>query len=93
MSTICCSPPVVLAVLGYPTAMTSPQNLPAGVAFTLDPHDPDDPEEKAGPTVGASDADAAASGADVDLSDGERDSDGVPVGEADAEADRRDSGA
>jgi len=75
--------------------MTSPQGLPVGMAFTLHPHDPDEPEEKTGPTVGAADAeaDAAASGADVPATHAERDSDGVPVGEEDAEADRRASGA
>ncbi|MCU7726203.1 hypothetical protein ODJ79_20950 [Actinoplanes sp. KI2] len=78
--------------------MTSPQGLPVGMAYVprhRDPARPDEPEEEAGPTVGASDADAdaAASGANVEITPAERDSDGVPVGEADAEADRRDSGA
>jgi hypothetical protein len=47
------------------------------------------------PTVGASDAhaDAARSGADVDLTDATHDTDGTPVGRDDAEADRRASGA
>jgi hypothetical protein len=51
-----------------------------------------DPES---PTVGSSDAaaDAARSGADVDQSDATHDSDGVPVGLDDVEADRRASGA
>ena len=46
-------------------------------------------------TVGSSDAaaDAARSGADVDQSDATHDSDGVPVGLDDVEADRRASGA
>jgi hypothetical protein len=46
--------------------------------------------ESARETVGADDAkaDAARAGADVDLTDANRDSDGVPVGEADAAADR-----
>jgi hypothetical protein len=39
--------------------------------------------------VGTADAeaDAARSGADVDLTDAQRDSDGVPVGQADVQAD------
>jgi hypothetical protein len=47
------------------------------------------------PLIGASDAeaDAARSGAPADLSHVMRDSDGVPVGEADLAADRRNSGA
>jgi hypothetical protein len=53
--------------------------------------------EGAGPTVGASDAeaDAARSGADpdADLTQLSHDSDGVPVGEDDLEADKRNSGA
>jgi hypothetical protein len=39
------------------------------------------------------DADAARSGADVDVPEGQRDSDGVPVGRDDAEADAARSGA
>jgi len=56
-------------------------------------------EEPAGPVVGAADAqaDAARSGADVhvdaNLSDAHHDSDGIPVGEEDLEADKRASGA
>lgn len=48
---------------------------------------------EAGPTVGASDAeaDAARSGAPADLTHAERDDDGVPVGEADLEEDKRQS--
>ena len=72
----------------------SPQMLPAAGLFAA--KDTDDAVEgagpdPAGPTVGASDADAdaARSGADVDLADATRDSDGVPVGEADLEADKR----
>jgi hypothetical protein len=47
------------------------------------------------PLVGASDAeaDAARSGADADFTDTHRDSDGTPVGDADLEADKRNSGA
>jgi hypothetical protein len=53
------------------------------------------PAEDTGPPVGAADADAdaARSGADVDLDDPQRDSDGVPVGGADADADAARSGA
>jgi len=49
----------------------------------------DDGTESSRETVGADDAkaDAARAGADVDLSDANRDSDGVPVGRDDAEAD------
>jgi hypothetical protein len=45
--------------------------------------------EGGGETVGASDAEADAirAGGDGDLAGAQRDSDGVPVGEADAEAD------
>jgi len=53
-------------------------------------------EENSGePLVGAADAeaDAARSGADADLSRATRDSDGVPVGEDDLEADKRASNA
>lgn len=46
-------------------------------------------------TVGAGDAaaDAARSGADVDLAEAAQDSDGVPVGDADAQADAERTGA
>jgi hypothetical protein len=57
----------------------------------------EEPDNENGPIVGASDADvdAARSGADVDVdpTSAERDSDGVPVGEADLEEDKRRSGA
>jgi hypothetical protein len=48
-----------------------------------------------GPRVGASDveADIAASGAVADLTRAIRDSDGVPVGDDELEADKRNSGA
>jgi hypothetical protein len=54
-------------------------------------NDGDDATESDRELVGASDADAdaARSGADVDLEGAERDSDGVPVGRADLEADKR----
>lgn len=53
--------------------------------------EPEDPW----PLIGASDveADAAASGAPADLSNPIRDGVGVPVGEDDLAADRRESGA
>ena len=52
-------------------------------------------DNESGPVVGADDAeaDAADSGADADLRRPARDSDGVPVGEADLEEDKRQSGA
>lgn len=51
----------------------------------------DDDTPGGGPLVGASDAaaDAARGGADVDLDGATRDSDGVPVGSDDADADAR----
>jgi hypothetical protein len=60
--------------------MTTPQG----------PDDRDLPE-----TVGASDAqaDAARSGADVDLDEARRDTEDVPVGSADAQADAARTGA
>ncbi|WP_433293519.1 hypothetical protein ACQP2F_30810 [Actinoplanes sp. CA-030573] len=80
--------------------MTSPQGLPAAAVplaaeITENENGPESAARRTGATVGASDADAdaAASGADVDLTGATRDSDGVPVGEADAEADRKASGA
>jgi hypothetical protein len=59
--------------------------------LTAQENEPTDP----GPTVGASDAeaDAARSGADADLTQATHDTDGVPVGEDDLEADKRNSGA
>ena len=73
---------------------SSPQGLPIAVPLGTEKMKEDQPE-RTGPTVGRADADAdaAASGADVDLNDATRDSDGVPTGPADAEADRRASGA
>jgi hypothetical protein len=77
------------------TASSSPQGLPIGMLVRGRHARRWELDDDAGPTVGASDAaaDAAASGADVDLGPVHRDSDGVPVGEADAEADRLASGA
>jgi hypothetical protein len=77
------------------TTASSPQGLPVAASLAAALAKDDVNDEKAGPTVGSSDADAdaAASGADVDVSGATRDSDGVPVGAADAEADRRASGA
>jgi hypothetical protein len=68
--------------------------LPAAAAAAADLVETAD-QPDAGPTVGASDAeaDAARSGADVDLTDATRDSDGVPVGKADADADAERSAA
>jgi hypothetical protein len=76
----------------------SPQALPlaTGLAAELTDDETAAGEPRnAGPTVGASDADAdaARSGADADLSQATRDSDGVLVGEDDLEADKRNSGA
>lgn len=67
--------------------MTEPRMLPLGLS-------PDRLVEQSGPEggeiVGADDAlaDARRAGADVDLTGAQRDTDGVPVGAADAEADR-----
>ena len=76
--------------------MTSPNSavgLPLAAAAAADTVEDDKPDS--GPTVGASDADAdaARSGADVDLGDASRDSDGTPVGDADRDADAERSGA
>ncbi|MEV6847024.1 hypothetical protein [Actinoplanes sp. NPDC051411] len=78
--------------------MTNPSSaaglpLAAETAARLTEQETSDPET--GPTVGADDAeaDAARSGADADLTHPRRDSDGVPVGEADLEEDKRRSGA
>jgi len=76
--------------------MTSPNSAvgpPLAAAAAADvvetDHKPD-----TGPTIGASDADAARSGADVDLTNADRDSDGTAVGDADrdAEAERSRAG-
>ncbi|AGL17116.1 hypothetical protein [Actinoplanes sp. N902-109] len=83
----------------------SPQGLPLAAAVAA--ASTDDDTGQAGPTVGASDAeqDAIRSGADTgggslgdrlagaDRTNATRDSDGVPVGEDDLEADKRNSGA
>ena len=77
------------------TTPSSPQGLPVAASIAAELMEDDVNKEKTGPTVGAADAeaDAAASGADVDVAGATRDSDGVPVGSADAEEDRRASGA
>ncbi|MFI7069311.1 hypothetical protein GA0070622_4802 [Micromonospora sediminicola] len=69
--------------------MTDPRYAPIGLA-AAGRLVPDDGETGGGEVVGADDAaaDAARAGADVDLSAATRDSDGTPVGAADAEADR-----
>ncbi|WBB71855.1 hypothetical protein O7602_19175 [Micromonospora sp. WMMD1128] len=69
--------------------MTDPRYAPIGLAAAGQLGD-DDSETGGGEVVGADDAaaDAARAGADVDLSGATRDSDGTPVGAADAEADR-----
>jgi hypothetical protein len=77
--------------------MTSPNSaagLPLAAAAAADLVETDD-QQDSGPTVGAADAeaDAARSGADVDLTDANRDSDGTPVGTADRDADAERSGA
>jgi hypothetical protein len=75
------------------TAAQPPLNLPLAGALT------DEEDEtgtaRTGPTVGDADAEAdvAASGADADLTGATRDSDGVPVGRDDLEADKQASGA
>jgi hypothetical protein len=76
------------------TAAQSPQGLPLAAAVAAQSTD-DETTDRTGPTVGVSDveADAAASGADADLTHAHRDSDGVPVGLDDLEADKRASGA
>ena len=63
-----------------------PPAAAAGVAGNTPDNDENDSDRE---LVGTSDAaaDAARSGADVDLSDAERESDGVPVGEDDLQAD------
>jgi len=79
-------------------AMTNPQGLPLGAplaAEAVSDRMAEENDQERGPTVGRSDADAdaARSGADTDLSDATRDSDGVPVGSDDADEDARRSGA
>jgi hypothetical protein len=75
----------------------SPQNLPLAAALAqqgaLSEEESD--TNPTGPIVGASDAeaDAAQSGAAADLRGADRDSDGVPVGRDDVEADKHASGA
>jgi hypothetical protein len=77
--------------------MTSSQQpaafIPA-VAATVASGRSDDPDTSDRELVGESDAaaDAAGSGADVDLDRAERDSDGVPVGRDDLRADVERSG-
>jgi len=81
--------------------VTSPQGFPLGAPLAAEAVSgrltENDEEETAqqGETVGRSDADAdaARSGADVNLAGAARDSDGVPVGSADADEDARQSGA
>jgi hypothetical protein len=76
------------------TTPNSPQAFPVVAAFTRDLTETAEPEPT-GPTVGAADAeqDAARSGAETELTDATLDSDGVPVGEDDLEADKHASGA
>ncbi|MGB2571952.1 hypothetical protein ACPFP2_26435 [Micromonospora citrea] len=69
--------------------MTDPRYVPLGLVGVGDlTEDHDDGDSR--PLVGADDAraDAAHAGARTDLSGATRDGDGVPVGAADAEADR-----
>ena len=80
------------------TTPQSPQGLPVAAGFAAGRTDDESREGQApdaGPTVGAADAeaDAVRSGADADLDAPTRDSDGVPVGDDDLEADKRRSGA
>jgi hypothetical protein len=79
------------------TAASSPQGLPLAAAAAGDAvNDLNEANDQdSGPTVGSADADAdaARSGADVDMRGENRDSDGVPVGDADADEDVRQSGA
>jgi hypothetical protein len=72
-----------------------PQGLPVAPLLAAEATRDDETKVTDGPTVGSSDADAdaAASGANVDLREVTRDDDGVPVGLADVEADKRASGA
>jgi hypothetical protein len=77
------------------TTASSPLGLPLAAAVGADAVDDENDTPDSGPTVGRSDAeaDAARSGADVDLSGASRDTDGVPVGEDDADEDAVQSGA
>jgi hypothetical protein len=71
------------------TETPSAAGLPLAATVAGDLIGDDENQGGGGPTVGASDrdADAARTGADVDLENANRDSDGVPVGAADAAAD------
>jgi|tagenome__1003787_1003787.scaffolds.fasta_scaffold17122130_1 hypothetical protein len=74
--------------------MDTPAQHGSGAACGRPRRRANDVNRDTGPTGGASDADAARSGSDdADLDDAGRDSDGVPVGSADAEADAENSGA
>jgi hypothetical protein len=66
---------------------SSQQPIPPAVLANVAADNADDNNERE--LVGSADAeaDAARSGADVDLDDAQRDSDGVPVGQADVQAD------
>ncbi|MCG5461802.1 hypothetical protein AB0K35_03355 [Micromonospora sp. NPDC053740] len=71
--------------------MTDPRYVPIGLAAAGRLIDDDGADAgPAGEIIGADDAkaDAARTGADVDLSHVARDGDGVPTGAADAQADR-----
>ncbi|TQJ23459.1 hypothetical protein FBZ33_3729 [Micromonospora sp. A202] len=71
--------------------MTDPRYVPIALAGSEQLIDDDGlGADGGGEIVGADDAaaDAARTGADVDLSHAARDGDGVPTGAADAEADR-----
>ncbi|WP_330466389.1 hypothetical protein [Micromonospora zamorensis] len=71
--------------------MTDPRYVPIALAGSEQLIDDDGVgADGGGEIVGAADAaaDAARTGADVDLSHAARDGDGVPTGAADAEADR-----
>jgi hypothetical protein len=78
------------------TSAQSPSGLPLAAAAATEATESEVEAARnpdSAPTVGASDA--ARSGADTDLTTDTttRDTDGVPVGSADAEADARASGA
>ena len=74
------------------TMTTDPQYAAAGLAAARAATEQSENQEApdAGEIVGSDDAraDAARTGADVDLRGASRDTDPTPVGEADAEADR-----
>jgi len=76
------------------TSQPSGGTLPLAAAFAVQ-SDSTDEDNSTEPLVGAADAeaDAARAGGDADLSEATRDSDGVPVGEDDLEADKRGSNA